>query len=76
MPASRFGILSPICNSAVTAPATAPHKSASDNPHKGAIPLTRHTAMTAAPIGKEPSTVRSGKSSILNVIKTPSTISP
>ena len=55
----------------VTNPARAPTRKDIKRARYGFTPFTSKTAVTAAPKGKLPSTVRSGKSNILYVIYTP-----
>ena len=61
---------------AVTSPATAPASIASPVASHGFMPPTIAVAATAAPSGKLPSTVRSGKLRTRNDRYTPSATSP
>jgi hypothetical protein len=70
IPARRPGICRREWITAVTAPAAAPQAKAMRMARSGFMPAVRRTAMTAAPSGKEPSTVMSAKSSTRKVIKT------
>ena len=65
IPASRSRTLRRTCIKPVTKPAAAPTARAAKRVKYGFTPLTSSSAVTAAPKGKLPSTVRSGKSSIL-----------
>ena len=62
MPASRSRTCSRTWISPVAAPASAPAAMAASSVSQGSTPRTSNTALTAAPSGKLPSTVRSGKS--------------
>ena len=66
MLASRCRILKRTLSSAVTSPATPPAATASAVPSHASSPPVIAVATTAAPSGKLPSTVRSGKLSTRN----------
>ncbi len=74
IPAKRFGIFNKVCKRAVKIPAVIPAIIATTKPRYKSEPLVINIAATHAPVAKEPSTVISGKSRILKVIKTPRTI--
>ena len=76
MPAKMPGIFSFVCKRAVAAPARQPEAKAAKTAKKGSTRALISTAPTAPPRAKLPSTVRSGKSSTLKVIKTPKAIMP
>src|SRR5690606_23977336 len=76
MPASRSMILSLTLSHPVIAPASAPASVATSVAEKGSQPATISVAATAAPSGKLPSTVRSGKRSIRKEINTPNATRP
>ena len=76
MLASRCRMLNRRLSSAVTEPATAPAKIAARVASQGLTPWTISVAQTAAPSGKLPSTVRSGKFNTRNERNTPSPTSP
>jgi len=59
--AKRLGILPNWLSAAVTKPAHAPERAAATVANQGLTPAKINTTTTAAPSGKEPSTVRSGK---------------
>ncbi|MCY1307754.1 hypothetical protein D9M70_577080 [compost metagenome] len=69
--ASRLRILKRTLSIAVTMPAAAPATIATQAASHGLTPAMISTAVTAAPSGNDPSTVRSGKSSTRNARKTP-----
>jgi len=69
--ASRFKIPSLVFMYAVTIPASMPAKKAANVDNQGSTPDTIITAVTAAPKGKLPSTVRSGNSKMRKERKTP-----
>ncbi len=54
-----------ICISPVAIPASVPAKKLNIKARSGSIPFTIKNTLTAAPSGKLPSTVRSGKSKII-----------
>ena len=58
----------------MTRPAHTPAATPAAVAASGECPLTMSAAVTAAPSGRLPSTVRSGKSSTLKVRNTPSTM--
>ncbi len=66
MLASRCRILNRTFKTAVTSPAAAPARIARAVPSQGSSPPVIAVAATAAPRGKLPSTVRSGKLSTRN----------
>ena len=71
MPARRSRTPSFTWITPVASPAIAPAAIDASIARYGFTPFTRSTAVIAAPSGKLPSTVRSGKSRILYVIYTP-----
>jgi hypothetical protein len=74
--ARRWSILSLVVRMPVTMPAKKPAPMAGSRDNQGLIPPVMQTAETAAPNGRLPSTVRSGKSRTLKVINTPRVIRP
>ena len=76
MPERIAGISKTVVRKPVTAPQTAPAAVAARMASAGSTPATTRTAATAPPVAKLPSTVRSGMSSSLKVMKTPSTMMP
>jgi hypothetical protein len=76
MEANRWRILSLVVNMPVTMPARKPAAMAGNKDNQGFIPLLIQTAETAAPKGRLPSTVKSGKSRTLKVMKTPRVMRP
>ena len=68
MPLNRSRTLNLTCMIPVKAPIIIPTAKDMSMEIYGFIPPVRRTAVTAAPAGKLPSVVRSGKSSILYVI--------
>ena len=71
MPDSRSRTWNRTWITPVSAPATAPARSEAGSVSRGFTPFEIISAVTAAPSGKDESTVISGKSRILNVMYTP-----
>jgi hypothetical protein len=76
IPASRAFNLSLVLSKEVISPAPMPEIKAIRVANQGLTPATIRVAATAPPIGKLPSTVRSGKESTRNVIYTPRATNP
>jgi hypothetical protein len=74
--AKRWRILSLVVKIPVIMPAIKPAAMAGNRDNHGFIPWVMQTADTAAPKGKLPSTVKSGKSRTRKVIKTPRVMRP
>ena len=68
IPERIAGIPIKVCKSPVTQPATIPARSAANMATHTFCPFNIIIMQTAPPVHKEPSTVRSAKSSIRNVI--------
>ena len=68
IPAKIPGISSLVCKKPVMKPQTMPAASANKRERKGFIPWEIKIAVTAPPVAKLPSTVRSAKSSTLKVM--------
>ena len=67
---------SSVCSSPVASPANIPAANAATSAAGADQPDRISITVTAPPVAKEPSTVRSAKSSILKVRKTPSAMIP
>ena len=70
------GIPNAVCKIPVTNPATIPARNAKTSASAGFMPPRINITATAPPVASEPSTVKSAKSKIRNVIYTPSAIIP
>ena len=68
IPAKSAGIFSLVCRKPVIRPARPPAKAAAKMAKMGFVPFTIRVTATAAPRGKDPSTVMSATSSTRKVI--------